>query len=197
MSDGSKVFPVNELIKAQGVFMIITGGTWVFFVLTVPETRHSIILENKVSRIRKTLRKDGVVESAALSNLSDAHNHGNKRSLHKLFAINLTRPIRFLLTEPITMGAAAFNGFIYGIVYLFNEAFPLVFGPGGHNFNTGESGLAFLGLLIGPCIAALFHPLQERYYHRRVARNGGKGVPEARMLQPCFGGFLLPISLFW
>lgn len=50
-----------------------------------------------------------------------------------------------------------------GIVYLFNEAFPLVFGPGGHGFNTGEWGLSFLGLFIGPLIGAALHPLQERY----------------------------------
>lgn len=97
----------------------------------------------------------------------------------------------------ITLAAAVYNGFIYGIVYLFNEAFPLVFGPGGHNFNTGEWGAAFVGLFIGSVAAAMFHPLQERYYLTQVARNDGKGVPEARMHLARFGTFLLPISLFW
>lgn len=95
------------------------------------------------------------------------------------------------------MAAAIYNGFIYGIVYLFNEAFPLVFGPDGHGFDTGEWGAAFVGLFIGSVIAAMFHPLQERYYLRQVARNDGKGVPEARMHLARFGTFLLPISLFW
>lgn len=95
------------------------------------------------------------------------------------------------------MAAAIYNGFIYGIVYLFNEAFPLVFGPGGHEFNAGEWGAAFVGLFIGSVVAAMFHPLQERYYLRQVARNDGKGVPEARMHLARFGTFLLPISLFW
>lgn len=177
--------------------MIITGSLWVIMVFTLPETRHSIILERKARRVRKMLAKEGSVSPAVLENIKDAHNKAEKRSIHSLFAVNLTRPIRFLLTEPITMGAAAYNGLIYGIVYLFNEAFPLVFGPGGHNFNTGEWGLAFLGLCVGTILAACCHPLQERYYLRRVAANHGKGIPEARMYQARFGALLLPLSLFW
>lgn len=177
--------------------MIIVGGFWILMIAFLPETRHSTILEQKVKHVRKILRKEGLQDSEAFAQLSDSHNKGEKRSLHTLFAINLTRPFRFLFSEPITLGAAAYNAFIYGIVYLFNEAFPLVFGPGGHDFNVGEQGLAFLGLAIGPFIAACFHPLQERYYRKRVAQNGGKGVPEARMFQAQFGAFLLPISLFW
>ncbi|KAL3454429.1 major facilitator superfamily domain-containing protein [Aspergillus insuetus] len=45
--------------------------------------------------------------------------------LHQLFSITLTRPFVFLFTEPITTFSAAYNGFLYGLVYLFNEAFPL------------------------------------------------------------------------
>lgn len=166
-------------------------------IFTLPETRHSIILERKAKRVQKTLAAEGLASQALIDNVSDAHNKGDKRSIHRLFATNLTRPIRFLMTEPITMGAAAYNGFIYGIVYLFNEAFPLVFGPEGHGFNVGEWGLSFLGLCVGTIVAACCHPMQERYYLRRVAANDGKGVPEARMYQARFGAFFLPISLFW
>lgn len=104
------------------------------------------------------------------------------------------------------------TGFIYGLVYLFNEAFPLgkrkvlaslsrfntiqVFGDG-HGFNTGEVGLSFLGLTIGPLIGACLHFLQERYYLKRVAQNDGKGVPEARMWMGLAGAIMLPVSLFW
>ncbi|KAK4553706.1 hypothetical protein LTR86_009204 [Recurvomyces mirabilis] len=181
-------------------FMIVTGSIWILMLFTLPETRHSIILEGKAAKIRKTLAKESTNQEdvqTLIGNISDAHSKGQKRSIHTLFAINLTRPFRFLFTEPITVGAAAYNGFIYGIVYLFNEAFPLVFGPGGHGFNTGEWGLSFLGLALGSVVAACFYPLQERYYLRRTAANDGKGVPEARMWSACFGAFLLPISLFW
>lgn len=175
------------------VYMAIFGGVWLLMLVTLPETRHSIILEKKANRIRKTLRKEGL---ASADNIRDA-NADEARSLHTLFSITLTRPFRFLFTEPITIGAAAYNGFIYGIVYLFNEAFPLVFGPGGHGFNTGEWGLSFFGLAIGSIVAAMLHPLQERYYLKQVAAHDGKGQPEARLWMARGGAFLLPISLFW
>jgi multidrug resistance protein len=177
--------------------MGITGGILIIMTLLLPETRHSTILEKKAKAVRKTLVKEGVSREAA-DRISDEHSMGSKRSMHTLFAVNLTRPFRFLFTEEITMAAAAYNGFIYGVVYLFNESFPLVFGSEeGHGFNVGQTGLTFLGIAVGALVAASFYPLQERYYLRRVAENNGKGVPEARMSQARFGALLLPISLFW
>ncbi|KAK0660157.1 Efflux pump FUB11 [Lasiodiplodia hormozganensis] len=176
------------------VYLAIFGGVWILLVLTVPETRASIILEKKAKRVRKQLRAEGF--DSAADNLLDA-DADEKKSLHTLFAITLTRPIRFLFTEPITFFAALYNGWIYGIVYLLNESFPLVFGDG-HGFNAGQWGCSFAGLAVGSLVAASLHlPLQERYYLRRVAAAGGTGVPEARMHLARFGTFLLPVSLFW
>lgn len=96
-----------------------------------------------------------------MDRISDAHNQGRKHSVQRLFARNLARPFRFLFTEPITNGAAGYLDFIYAILFMFNESFTLVFGNN-HGFDTGESGLAFLGVVVGACLAACFHPLQER-----------------------------------
>lgn len=73
----------------------------------------------------------------------------------------------------------------------------MVFGEGGHGFGTGAQGLTFLGLCVGSIVGTLLHPIQERYYLRRVRQNDGKGVPEARLFLARFAAFLLPISLFW
>ncbi|THW69345.1 MFS general substrate transporter [Aureobasidium pullulans] len=175
------------------VYMAIFGGVWLIMITTLPETRHSTILERKAARVRKQLKKEGFEKSAA--RVFDAHADESK-SLHTLFAITLTRPFRFLFSEPITIGAAAYNGFIYGLVYLFNEAFPLVFGNN-HGFNAGQQGLCFLGLAMGSVVGVALYPIQERYYLRKVAKNEGKGVPEARLFLARGGAFLLPISLFW
>jgi multidrug resistance protein len=177
--------------------MAITGGFWVILVLTIPETRHSIIFQRKTKKLRQQMRQEKL---APAESLTDA-NADERKGLHQLFAVTLTRPLYFLFTEPITFFAAVYNGFLYGLVYLFNEAFPLVFGPktslGGHNFNGGAQGLAFLGLAIGPIVAFCFYPLQERYYLARVAVNDGKGVPEARMWMARAGALFIPISRFW
>jgi len=172
--------------------MAILGAYWILMIATLPETRHTTILDRKTKRVRKTIQKEGLGTGA---NIRDA-NADEKKGLHTLFKITLSRPFIFLFTEPITYASAIYNGFIYGLVYIFNEAFPLVFGDG-HGFNTGEAGLSFLGLVIGPLIGAAFHFLQERYYLRRVAQNNGKGVPEARMWMGLAGSIMLPISLFF
>lgn len=171
--------------------MAITGGFLILIILTLPETRHTTILDKKVSKVRKLLKKEGIVEMK----IYDA-NIDEKKNLYNLVAINLTRPVRFLFTEPITAFAAVYNGFIFGVVFLFNEAFPLVFGES-HGFNTGEVGLAFIGICLGSVIGVSIYPLQERYYHKAVAANDGKSIPEARMWMARAGSVMLPISLFW
>lgn len=176
------------------VLMAITGGFWILLVTTVPETRHTIILQKKTRRIRKQMEEENLKSAESTT---DSH-AGGRKGLHELFGITLTRPFRFLFSEPITTFSAIYNGFLYGLVYLFNEAFPLVFGPGkGHGFNVGAQGLSFLGMAIGPIIAFCAYPLQERYYLRRVAENDGKGVPEARMWMARLGAIFIPVSLFW
>ena len=49
-----------------------------------------------------------------------------------LYKVTIVRPFKFLATEPITYLCAAINGWVFGIVFLSNEAFPLVFGEGNH-----------------------------------------------------------------
>ncbi|KAI0157711.1 major facilitator superfamily domain-containing protein [Xylariaceae sp. FL1272] len=175
------------------VLMAITGGFWILLVLTVPETRHTFVLKEKCRRVRKEMEKEGL---SAAKSIKDA-NADEHDSLASIIRRTLTRPLHFLFTEPITMFAATYNGFLFGLVFLFNEAFPLVFGPGGHGFDGGQVGLSFLGLTLGPVIAFCFYPLQERYYQSRLAANNGKGVPEARVWMARGGAFLIPISLFW
>lgn len=78
------------------VYMAILGAIWILLVLTVPETRHSIILEMKTKKLRKQLRSEGL---AAADYIRDA-NADDKRGLASLFVITLTRPFKFLFTEP-------------------------------------------------------------------------------------------------
>lgn len=96
------------------VQMIVVGFFWVVMAVTLPETRHTIVLDGKTRRVRNQIRKEGL---GAAEHVRDA-NSDEKKGLHTLFAITLTRPVRFLMTEPITFCAAIYNGFIYGLVGL-------------------------------------------------------------------------------
>ncbi|KAK8055671.1 hypothetical protein PG993_000898 [Apiospora rasikravindrae] len=176
------------------LLMAITGAYWVLLALTVPETRHNIVLRRKAKRLRVQMAE---ARLASAQSLRDIHADEDADGLGPVLRRHLLRPLHFLFTEPITMFAAAYNGFLYGLVFLFNEAFPLVFGPGGHDFDMGQISLCFLGLVIGPCIAFCLYPLQERYYRRRVAAQDGRPVPEARVWMARAGAVFIPVSLFW
>lgn len=119
------------------VDMAITSGFWAILVLTIPETRHTIILQRKTKKLRKQMQKENL---KAAESLTDA-NADERKGLHQLFAITLAHPFHFLFTEPITFFAAVYNGFLYGLVYLSNKAFTLILGPkaslGGHNLSGG------------------------------------------------------------
>ncbi|OCK74066.1 MFS general substrate transporter [Lepidopterella palustris CBS 459.81] len=166
-------------------FMAVLGAAWVLMVLTLPETRHTIILQRKTHRVRAQLAAEGL---KAASNIIDA-TAAERKGWVKLFSVTLTRPIRFLLTEPITTSAAIYNGFIYGLIFLFNEAFPIVFSSPPHSFSPGLTSLTFLGLCVGSLFAFFLHPVQEHYYRQHC-------TPEARMWMALPGSFLLPIGLF-
>ncbi len=132
-----------------------------------------------------------------LGKIIDANAY-ERNDLHELFAVTLTRPFHFLFTEAISFFGNIYNGFHYVLVHLFNEALPLVSGPGkGHDFNSGEQGLQFLGLTIVPVIAYCFYQPQERYYLRVVAQNDGKRVPETSMWMARVGAIFIPLNLFW
>lgn len=148
----------------------------------MPETRHTIILAKKTHRLRKQLSSQTPLFASAIV-------PPPRTSLSHLFKVTLTRPIRFLFTEPITFSAALYNGLIYGIVFLFNEAFPLVF-ENMYDFTPAEASLTFLGLCVGSIVASFFHPIQERHY--LTVRT-----PESRMWLSLPACFLLPVSLFW
>jgi multidrug resistance protein len=164
-------------------FMAVLGGAWLLLVTTLPETRHTIILARKTHRLQAQLNAQGYLFGAA--NIQTSPNKG----LGHLFKVTLTRPIRFLITEPITLSAALYNGLIYGLVFLFNESFPLVFGHL-HNFTHAQTTLTFLGLCIGSLIGCALYPIQERHYQK-------VRTPEARMWLSLPASFFIPISLFW
>lgn len=46
-----------------------------------------------------------------------------QRGVKELFRIALLRPFRFLFTEAIIVFAALYNGYLYGLRFLFNDAF--------------------------------------------------------------------------
>ncbi|EPE30569.1 MFS general substrate transporter [Glarea lozoyensis ATCC 20868] len=162
----------------------ISGGFWLIMILVLRETRHSIILSRLHKHHRQT-SKQPIPQRIKLA-------AGN------LYQKALKRPFTFLFTEPIVQFCALYNGYLYGLSFLFNSAFVIVFGAQGHGFGTIDTGLCFLGICVGitlgPITTAIF---QEPYYQRKLKRSNRKPNPEDRVMLGKVAGITFPISLFW
>ncbi|CZT20924.1 related to multidrug resistant protein [Ramularia collo-cygni] len=180
----------------------ICGGSWVIMVVVlVPfanETRHSVLLRRQAGELNR--RNDG--------NRYVVPEEMRAKTVRQLFGVTLSRPFRFLSTELIVIFCALYNGFLYGLSFLFNGAFSLVYGEKGYGFDTRGVGLTFLGLVVGISLGPFISILQERHYQKEIRIDGAeqeedgrplkvKYKPEARVQQGKIAGVTLPISLFW
>ena len=165
----------------------ICGGCWLIMLLVLKETRHSIILLRRAAKERKEKGTESI----------DVPESMKQRGPKKLFQVALTRPFRFLFTEAIIQFSALYNGYLYGLSFLFNGAFALVFGPDGHGFTVSGVGLSFLGIIVGISIGPITNIYQEHYFQRRIAAMDGRNVPEARVRLGKVAAVIFPISLFW
>ncbi|CDS13299.1 hypothetical protein LRAMOSA05477 [Lichtheimia ramosa] len=101
----------------------------------------------------------------------------------------LVRPFVMLVTEPILLLMSLYIAIIYALLYGFFGSFQIVFGEI-WGFNSGLTGLTFIGVLIGVAFALLLTPRFEKMYV-----NSNK-TPEDRLPCMMFAAPFIPISLF-
>ncbi len=121
----------------------------------------------------------------------------NKVNLKEIINKYLFRPFIMMALEPILVLITLYMAFIYGILYLFFEAYPIAFQEVRH-WNAGVGALPFLGITIGVIVGVgiIVHTSNTRF-RRKMEANGGRPIPEERLLPMIAGAFLLPIGLFW
>jgi MFS family permease len=170
------------------IMFFICLSFWVVLVVALyalGETRHSVILLKRAKAMRRETGDDRL----------EVPDEMKQRGPKQLFVTALARPFRFLAGEAIVQFGAAYNGFLYGLSFLFNGAFHMIFGPKGYGFDTIGVGISFLGIVIGITAGLVTNIFQERYYQRRVAQAGGRDVPEARVHHGKLAAVVLPLSL--
>ena len=187
-----------------GFICSFTTWRWIFWVMLIwsgllttalffflPETFAQEILRRRAAKLRK---QKGEARFMAKSEVQ-------KKSLLRTLVFSCTRPFLMLFTEPMLFILDTYCSVILGIVYLFFESFPLVFGKN-HGFNLWQVGLSFVGLGIGDVLSLLLEPLWTRIFNRASQRdreNGGDGklAVEWQLAPMLLGSVLIPISLFW
>jgi DHA1 family multidrug resistance protein-like MFS transporter len=154
--------------------------------LFLEETYPPVILVEKAADLRRRTKNWGI----------HAKQEEIEVDFRELVQKNFSRPLRLLFTEPIILLLSIYMSFIYGLLYLFLTAYPLVF-VGVHGFNSGQSGLTFFGMIIGQVFAGISIILQQPWYNRKLAANNGVPIPEWRIPSIMAGGISFAIGLFW
>ncbi|KAK5069342.1 hypothetical protein LTR64_008362 [Lithohypha guttulata] len=171
----------NVYIPAlMGVLSVVLN---VFFLV---ESYPPVVLVGKASELRRRTKNWGI----------HAKQEEVEVDLGELVTKNLSRPLRLLFTEPVVLLLTIYMSFIYGLLYLFLTAYPLVF-QGVHGMNPGVGGLPFFGIMVGIFLVAAYIIYDSRNYNKKLEANGGIPIPEWRLPPVIAGGVLFSLGLFW
>lgn len=153
----------------------------------VPETYGPKLLQQRAARLRQETR------NWALHSFLDEHRPTMSDIVYKY----LLRPFQMLFAEPILICITIYLALIYGILYLFFEAYPVSFGEVRGWTNEGVAALPFIGIMIGVLlgVALIIYTTKTRFA-RKLAKHG-RVVPEERLVPMMIASVLLPIGLFW
>jgi MFS transporter, DHA1 family, multidrug resistance protein len=168
-------------------FPAIMGCAALFLIIfVVKESYPPIILVSKASELRRRTKNWGI----------HAKQEEVEVDLNELITKNFSRPLRLLFTEPVIFLVTLYMSFIYGLLYCFLTAYPLIF-SGVHHIKPGVSGLPFFGLVAGIFIVAGYIIWDSKSYNKKLAANGGIPVPEWRLPPVIIGGAVFAAGLFW
>lgn len=167
---------------------IFSGFMTILSFFTLWETNPNMTLKKKAKRLRKETGDDRYKAPVEL----------RKIDFKELVTRWLLLPILMLIYEPMLQAITMYISFIYGLLYLFFEAYPIVF-MNLHGLNALQCGLTFQGFLAGCISAGAFYALVEnkRYVTKMRASPTGNLAPEERLRPAIYGAPILVICLFW
>ncbi|KIK93695.1 hypothetical protein PAXRUDRAFT_144509 [Paxillus rubicundulus Ve08.2h10] len=162
----------------QWLHAVFSGVYFIILVFSMKETRQSVILRRLAQKIRK--ETDDVRYRARVEE--------TQPSLRELMWISCTRPIMFLLTEPVATSISVWVFFMWGVLFcLISSVSPLF--EALYGFNDGQSGMVYSTIVFLGLGANVY---QDKLYEQNVARKG----PEARLYFTCLVAVLFPLTMF-
>lgn len=104
-------------------------------------------------------------------------------------------PMRLFATEPIVLLTSVMAGTVYGVTYLFSEAFPVIY-TDGYGLTHRQASLVFLAIAVGVAASILprffdIHMASQRRKQRRVIE------PEDKLFGFYLAAPVLAIGLWW
>ncbi|CAG8317227.1 unnamed protein product [Penicillium salamii] len=155
-------------------------------VFLFPETYPPVLLEKKLRRLQ--------LQSA--TPMSPVSQKGNIR-ISTLLLQFLGRPLRLFTTQPILVLLTIYQSFIYGVLFLFYQSYPISFGED-RGWKGGLVSLPLIGVVIGVLIGTVgVFVFNETYFRHHCYSPAGEFIPESRLPLMILGGSLIPAGMFW
>ena len=166
--------------------LILAGAVYVLITFTVPETYAPTILAKRAKKLRKeTGNMDHVTEQDL-----------DVRPFSERLRVFLIRPFQLLFGELIVLLISIYMSVLYGLLYMFFVAFPIIYQEG-KGYSAGITGLMFIPLALGVLGSAACAPLVNKHYLRvSQEKYGGNPPPEVRLIPMMLSCWLIPIGLF-
>ncbi|KAJ5889700.1 hypothetical protein N7504_010510 [Penicillium tannophilum] len=156
--------------------------------VVLPETYAPTLLTAKAARLRFQTK------NWALHSKMEEEGETTFMSFAQTY---LLRPWTLLATEPIMMLVTLYMSFLYGLLFLFFEGFPISFVEQ-RGWKPQIGSLSFLSLFVGIMLGLMGMVTWSMIiFARQVNSTPGKVVPERRLPPMIVGAVGLPIGLFW
>jgi hypothetical protein len=171
---------------------IFAATTYAMGIAFLPETYGPLLLQR---RVRALQASTSTLPEKPMRYYRSVHD-GSEKTATKVLRTSLSRPFIFLFLEPIVVLLSFWVAYVYGMLYLFFAAYPLVFQsprPLGYGMDAGIGALPFLGIGVGMIAGTCISYFTNKRYVKRM--NGSKPPPEARLPPACFGAVCMPVSL--
>ncbi|KAH7118786.1 major facilitator superfamily domain-containing protein [Dendryphion nanum] len=165
--------------------LILSGAVWFLITFTVPETYTPSLLAKRAKSLRKETGNDKFVTEEDL----------DLRPFTQRLWLFLVRPFQLLFLEPIVFFISTYMSVLYGLLYMFFVAFPIVYQEG-KGYSAGITGLMFIPLMLGVLLSAACAPLVNRHYLTLVAKHNGHPPAEARLIPMMISCWFIPVGLF-
>ncbi|KAH3674469.1 hypothetical protein WICMUC_003307 [Wickerhamomyces mucosus] len=169
------------------VLLIFSGAIFAIIVVLLPETHHQTLLLRRAKKLRKLTNDESY---RALKEIKI-------RKLSEIAHETLTRPF-VLLAEPIVALITIYMSILYGLLYMFFFAYPVVYMEG-KGWSAGKTGLMFIPIAVGVLVATFISPLFNIDYNKRSKKyvERGENPPaELRLIPMMIGCWCIPIGLF-
>lgn len=168
--------------------LMLSGATLIVLIVLLPETSSANILTRKAARLRKRTGNPHLRSPAEVA--------GSKTPPSELLRMVFLRPYTLMVTEPIILAIDVHIGLVYGILYLWFEAFPIVFTET-YGFNAGEQSLTFLAIFVASFATyGVFVLWVIKDFQAAYRKLDGRVPPEKWWFMGMFGGVALPVCMF-